>query len=507
MGWKISAPENGQSWKQFFDNAYANYERSLRDYKLPGATTPFYSEDEIASRLANYRSQLEQRYLPKPRVINPEQHHIEVQNRRRAYQRWHMENRSQRQLTRFGNRTVLDENGQWVSTDTDEAIKARKFERYNEGHRNTDSRLDLERRHLENQTKYGAMSKADRQTARETADARRAEIMENERIDRANENEAWKKDHPKKSKFERSIVRKFRRFKAMRLGGKLAIGAAVVAVGTGLYFGLFGGKDDEKVEQTQKAPIKDNQEAQTDSTATGGEAQTDSTKNGGAAPDSVLNDPIKIENIGVEKVDEAEKADEGKKAQDDKKKTEEVKEDNKAAKAEVQEIVDKGQTKDGVKVVGKPAIDGSVELENGDSISADGARFNKDGQRVDLETGKQVDADGNPTTDKTEAKDAGKDKETGKADKKLPDGLRSIELENGDTVTVEKGDCIYNIIKAVLIEAGLNPTEKDIMDEIEAVRKDNNLKWRSKGQVEKWFIDIYPEQKLTINTLKRKKAA
>lgn len=78
--------------------------------------------------------------------------------------------------------------------------------------------------------------------------------------------------------------------------------------------------------------------------------------------------------------------------------------------------------------------------------------------------------------------------------------VTDFKLDENGQYTVKKGDNVWNIAKAYL-ESKLSetPTDRQVYAEVERIMSINpDLKYRPKGDIEKYFVDIFPDQKILI---------
>lgn len=102
------------------------------------------------------------------------------------------------------------------------------------------------------------------------------------------------------------------------------------------------------------------------------------------------------------------------------------------------------------------------------------------------------------------------EKDDVKNDKKAEEAKESggFEVDEDGAYTVKKGDCVWNIAKAYLVTSGKDSSDKAIQAQVDKIMDANpNLKWKSKGDIEKYFVDIFVGDKIIIpNTKKAEKA-
>lgn len=102
------------------------------------------------------------------------------------------------------------------------------------------------------------------------------------------------------------------------------------------------------------------------------------------------------------------------------------------------------------------------------------------------------------------------EKDDVKNDKKAEEAKESggFEVDENGAYTVKKGDCVWNIAKAYLVTSGKDSSDKAIQAQVDKIMDANpNLKWKSKGDVEKYFVDIFAGDKIIIPNAKKAEKA
>lgn len=384
----------------YLEQLTENYGNMLRS-QLNSEGQRLVSDAELPQRLASYKQELE-KCLPKPNQqgytpTSKEKHNSEL---RRQEQ---IRNANERKKSRFGNRTVQNEDGKWVSTNTKDAKHAREVETSKFGHRN------------------GA-------------------VLDNIR----------EQSHLSKRSFKSKFGTFFGKHPKAVKAGIAGLLVTLAFAGKAVYDACKDDKPAEPVDNSPKNPPEDSQKVAAADTTQPEKADTTAVKQDTVPADTTPIPVAPADTNDEEKVDEAKD-----KTQQDEK-ANELKEDDKADKAE----------------------DKKVD-EPDDKKSEDKSGAVKD-------------------TDKTQNPEQKDDKKVDKDEKVDKKQDEKVDIKQEKPYEVQQGDCVWNIAKATLIEHGYQATPQQILKFVNQIVKDNNLEWKPKGDIEKYFVLIVPGQKLNI---------
>ena len=107
-----------------------------------------------------------------------------------------------------------------------------------------------------------------------------------------------------------------------------------------------------------------------------------------------------------------------------------------------------------------------------------------------------------PLTDAKKDEKADETKEKQKTEKAKESN--GFEVDENGAYTVKKGDCIWNIAKAYLVTSGQDSSDRAISAQVNKIMEANpNLKWKAKGDIEKYFVDILVGNKIIIPDAKK----